>query len=203
MLHQHVAIPRAPAWGDRRCCHVPICPRSASDGSARETMSRSVRRDRACVVSKVVIWVCTRNRVALCEARPCARGFQGGIVISVCTCVCRVPWQTSLVVLCTTPIVRVCHWRIRLAWDPMFLAMVRFRGACVLWRHFIQACVCRLKKPSLVWSRRCGNGHRQTTVLRWAFCVGGTLAAVNGRSHGVSRSGSCSFGCSVDCQSVV
>ena len=47
-------------------------------------------------------------------ARPSARGFQGGIVIRVCTCACRVPWRMSLVLLCTTPIVRVCHWPVRL-----------------------------------------------------------------------------------------
>ena len=90
-------------------------PCAASDGSARETMSRSARRNRALVASKVVIWVCTRNHVALRDAaRPRARGFQGGIVIRVCTCACRVPWRMSLVLLCTTPIVRVCHWPVRL-----------------------------------------------------------------------------------------
>jgi hypothetical protein len=94
---EHVlAFPRAPAWGDGRCCHVPVFPRAASDGSARETMSRSWRRDRARLASKVVTCVCTRNHVAICEARPRARGFQGGIVIRVCTCVCRVPTMANV-----------------------------------------------------------------------------------------------------------
>jgi hypothetical protein len=100
------------------------------------------------VASKVVIGVRTRNyalvstreTIALCEARQGARGlyshprvymrgFQGVIVTRVCTCVCRVPWRATLVVLCTSPIVRDCHWLGRSAWDPMSLAFVCLRGA--------------------------------------------------------------------------
>jgi len=136
-----LAFPRVPAW---------------ETGGVGTFRVASVRRpgwvsDAPRVASKVVIGVQTRNHalvstretIALCEARPRARGlyshprvymrgFQGGIVIRVCTCVCRVPWRASLVVLCTRPIVGVCHWPVRSAWDPMSLVFVRFWGPCAV-----------------------------------------------------------------------
>ena len=132
-----LAFARVPAW---------------ETGGVGTSRVASVRRpgwvsDAPRVASKVVISVHTRNHalvwtretIVLCEARPRARGlyshprvhmrgFQGVIVTRVCTCVCRVPWRAALVVLCTSPIVGVCPWLGRSAWDPMSLAFVRLRG---------------------------------------------------------------------------
>ena len=136
-----LAFARVPAW---------------ETGGVGTSRVASVRRpgwvsDAPRVASKVVISVHTRNHalvssretIVLCEARPRARGlyshprvhmrgFQGVIVTRVCTCVCRVPWRTSLLVLCITPILRVSHWSVRLAWNPMSLAMISFWGPCTV-----------------------------------------------------------------------
>ena len=136
-----LAFARVPAW---------------ETGGVGTSRVASVRRpgwvsDAPRVASKVVISVHTRNHtlvwtretIVLCEARPRARGlyshprvhmrgFQGVIVTRVCTCVCRVPWRAALVVPCTSPIVGVCHWLGRSAWDPMSLAFVRLRGPCTV-----------------------------------------------------------------------
>ena len=136
-----LAFARVPAW---------------ETGGVGTYRVASVRRpgwvsDAPRVASKVVISVHTRNHtlvwtretIVLCEARPRARGlyshprvhmrgFQGVIVTRVCTCVCRVPWRAALVVPCTSPIVGVCPWLGRSAWDPMSLAFVRLRGPCAV-----------------------------------------------------------------------
>ena len=135
-----LAFARVPAW---------------ETGGVGTSRVASVRRpgvsDAPRVASKVGTSVHTRNHalvwtretIVLCEARPRARGlyshprvhmrgFQGVIVTRVCTCVCREPWRAALVVPCTSPIVRVCHWLGRSAWDPMSLAFVRLRGPCAV-----------------------------------------------------------------------
>jgi hypothetical protein len=154
-----LAFARVPAWetggvgtvcqraASRMCLRRPACGFQGGDRCPHEKLCTRVhtRNHRALrgatgrswlMMIVLLLFLQKQNlvlRVCICSPqRVYMRGFQGVIVTRVCTCVCRVPWRAALVVPCTSPIVGVCHWLVRSAWDPMSLAFVRLRGPCAV-----------------------------------------------------------------------